>query len=84
MLFGIPTAISTPLTLDKLLSLSVLQETWTDTRDSEATKQCFIVLSQTQCPENKGVSPYVLWQADYRGSKIKKQGLTHIWLYAIL
>jgi hypothetical protein len=35
-------------------------------------------------PKNKGVSPYIPLQAGYRGNKIKKQGLTHIWLYAIL
>jgi hypothetical protein len=48
-------------------------------------KQCFIVPAQTQqthvhrlSPENKGVSPYVPLQADYRS---KKQSSNHIWLH---
>jgi hypothetical protein len=62
-------------------------------RDSEAIsrKQHFIMPAQTQrtrvqrlSPENKGVSPYIPLQAGYRGNKIKKQGLTHIWFHAIL
>jgi hypothetical protein len=59
--------------------------------DSEARKQHFIVLAQSQqshgkrlSPKNKGVSPYVSLQAGYRGNKIKKQGLTHMWLRAPL
>jgi hypothetical protein len=31
--------------------------------------------------ENKGISPYIFLQADYRS---KKQDLTHIWLHAML
>jgi hypothetical protein len=62
-----------------LLTLPVLGETRTETWDSEAGKQCFIVPTQTQWThiqrlntENKGVSlsPYVPLQAGYRGNKI--------------
>jgi hypothetical protein len=63
-----------------------LLETQTERRDSKARKQHFIVPAQTQgtpvqrlSPKNKGLSPYILLQADYRCNKIKKQGLTHIW-----
>jgi hypothetical protein len=56
----------------------MLQETRTETWDSEARKQCFIVPAQTQwthvqrlSPENKGVSPYVPLQVGYRGNKIE-------------
>jgi hypothetical protein len=38
-------------------------------------------LVQRLSSENKGVSPYIPWQAGYRS---KKQGLIHIWLYTIL
>jgi hypothetical protein len=71
----------------------ILWETQTETKDSEAWKQQFIVPAWTQLtrvqrlsPENKGISPYVSLQASNRGNKmkIKKQALTHIWLYAIL
>jgi hypothetical protein len=54
----------------------------------EARKQCFTVLAETfvqrLSPKNKGFSPYLPLQTDYRGNRIKKQGLTHIWLYANL
>jgi hypothetical protein len=59
-------------------------------QDSEANsrKKHFIVPTQTQWthvqrlnPENKGVSPYIPFQADHRR---KKQGLICIWLYLIL
>jgi hypothetical protein len=67
-----------------LWTSSLLQlETQAETQDSEAWKQCFIVLAETQwtrvqrlSSENKGVSPYIPLQAGYRGGK--KQGLTHI------
>jgi hypothetical protein len=36
---------------------------------------------QRLSPENKGVSPYIPLQADYRS---KKQGLIHVWFYLIL
>jgi hypothetical protein len=58
--------------------------------DSKAVsrKQRFIVPAQTQqthvqrlSPKNKGVSPYIPFQAGYRS---QKQGLVHIWLYLIL
>jgi hypothetical protein len=39
---------------------------------------------QRLSPKNNGLSPYLPLQAGYRGNKIKKQGLTHIWLHAIL
>jgi hypothetical protein len=54
-------------------------------------KQCSIVPAETQwthvqrlSSENKGVSPYTPLQTSYRGNKITKQGLTHIWLHVIL
>jgi hypothetical protein len=53
-------------------------------------KQRFIVPAQTHqtgiqmlSPENKE-SHLVTLQAGYRSKKIKNQGLTHIWLHAIL
>jgi hypothetical protein len=65
----------------------LLSEIW----DIEAEEIMFIMPVQTQqthvqrlSPENKGVSPYIPLQAHYRGNKIKKQGLTHIWLHATL
>jgi hypothetical protein len=51
-------------------------------------KQPFIVPAQTQrshvqrlSPENKGVSPYIPLQIDYRS---KKQSSTHFWLHVTL
>jgi hypothetical protein len=57
----------------------MLWETQTETRDSEARKQCFIVPAQTLTrvqrlsPENKGASLYTPLQAGYRGNKIKNK-----------
>jgi hypothetical protein len=52
--------------------------------DSEAIrrKQHFIVLVQTQWTRVQRLSPKL--QAGYRGNKIKKQGLTHVWFHEIL
>jgi hypothetical protein len=58
----------------------LLWETQTETQDSEARKQCFIVTAQTQqthvqklSPENKGDSLYIPLQASYRGKEKKKK-----------
>jgi hypothetical protein len=58
----------------------MLWDTWTETRDSEARKQCFIVTAQTQqthvqklSPENKGDTLYIPLQAGYRGKEKKKK-----------
>jgi hypothetical protein len=65
----------------------MLWETQTETWDSEARKQHFIVLAQIQrtlvqrlSPENKGVSPMYPCKQVTQANK----GLTHIWLYAIV
>jgi hypothetical protein len=57
----------------------VVWETRTETPDSEARKQCFIVLARTErirvqrpSPKNKAFSPYLPLQAGFRGNKIKK------------
>jgi hypothetical protein len=57
----------------------VLWETRTETPDSEARKQRFIVLAHTRrthvqrpSPKNRGLSPYLPLQAGFRGNKIKK------------
>jgi hypothetical protein len=63
----------------------VLQDSWTETQDTEAVlqEQDFIVLAQTQQShvqrlslDNKVALPYITLQAGYRS---KKQGLTHMW-----
>jgi hypothetical protein len=84
---GVKSTIST--ILDE--PLEMLWETQTETWDTETRKQCFIVLAQTQwtqvqrlSPKSKGISPYVLLQAGYRGKQTNKQSLTHIQLYAII
>jgi hypothetical protein len=58
------------------LELVLLQETQTETWDSKARKQSFIVQAQTQqthvqrlSPENKWVSPYIPLQAGDRSNK---------------
>jgi hypothetical protein len=69
----------------------VLQDSWTETQDTESVlqEQDFIVLAQAQwthvqrlSPDNKGALPYIPLQAGYRSKKQPIYGL-HTSLFAI-